>query len=699
MFRARVRSRSTHTLHHLPLVLAASAALATPVGAEEGAARNGTDTPETMLDVVVVTGEKTNRTLSSTASSVRVYSSRELRENVGILSTEDLLSNTANVTPSGVQNLAPAVRGIDGTGPSQGSDAFLAGTRPRLNIQVDGRTASYNEVIFGDLGLWDVQQVEVFRGTQSLLQGRNSIAGTVVYKTNDPAFEKEIGGRVAFGNQDQQQYSAVFNAPLSDEWAFRLSMDYQTWESFADGYRPYPGVDDPGEFATTMARAKLRYQSKSVPGLTSLFTLAYTDHKGPQTEDVRRPFDDKQTSYPPMPVFQPTVTSGVWDLNWKHSDQIAFENRVVYGDVTIKRKAEPGDGNVTINGHDLSFEPRVRLSSADKTLNGFIGAYAFSAKQKDVIDLFGGGAWDDETETYAVYGEGTWTIRPDLDLTLGGRYEQEHRFRKGSLSFFVTDFDQTYKTFLPKLSLAWHATKDTTVGAAVSRGYNGGGAAFTYDEPFVNYEFSPEYVWNYEAFTRSTQLDGKLQLTGNLFYSRYRDMQLPFDLNPDPAIWAYVVRNAPRASTYGAELGATWLPLPGLKLGTEIGLLHTEIDSYPGSGVEGHELPRAPAATLNLDVSWRTPIGLEIGGNTRYSTEYYSDVTNFERGRVKPGWIANLRASYPVGAFHLFAYVNNLFDSKRPILLAADPNAANDSTDTASLPRPRTFGAGVEAWF
>ena len=56
------------------------------------------------------------------------------------------------------------MRGINGAGPSQGSDAFLAGTRSRLNIQVDGRAASFNEITFGDLGLWDVQQVEIFRG-------------------------------------------------------------------------------------------------------------------------------------------------------------------------------------------------------------------------------------------------------------------------------------------------------------------------------------------------------------------------------------------------------------------------------------------------------------------------------------------------------------------------------------------------------
>lgn len=101
------------------------------------------------------------------------------------------------------------MRGTDGTGPSQGSDAFLAGTRSRLNIQVDSRAASFNEITLGDLGLWDVQQVEIFRGAQSTLQGRNAIAGTMIYKTNDPTFTREYGGRAMVGNLKQRGVAAV----------------------------------------------------------------------------------------------------------------------------------------------------------------------------------------------------------------------------------------------------------------------------------------------------------------------------------------------------------------------------------------------------------------------------------------------------------------------------------------------------------
>jgi outer membrane receptor protein involved in Fe transport len=653
------------------------------------------------LPAITITGEKSARPIERTAPSVRVFGDTEIGSQPGWVGTNDLLEQTANITSSGTQNLAPAIRGIDGTGPAQGADAFLAGTRPRLNIQIDGRTASYNEVIFGDLGLWDVRRVEIFRGAQSTLQGRNALAGTVIYQTNDPSFEREIGFRAAVANHRQRQLSAVVSGPIVDEeLAFRLALDGLRSQSFVNGFQGYPGIGDPGRFESKTARGKLLWKPQALPGFSTQLTLSHTNHAGPQTEAVARPFEARNSSYPSMPVFAPRANAGVLDTTWVLSDRVTFENRIVAGDALTRRYAMPGDGNATIRTRDLSIEPRLRFAPAQPGgWSGFAGLYAFRANQRDTIDLFGGGAWDDRTRTFAVYGEATKPLAEKLELTLGGRWERETRRRQGAMAMFTTDFDAAYNTFLPKATLSWHADPATTLGVTVSRGYNGGGAAFTYDAPFVNYSFKPEYAWTTEAFARRRALDGRLLLTANVFHSRYKDMQLPFDLNPDPAVWAYVVRNAPRAETYGAELGATWQATRALRLNGELGLLSTKVTRYPGSGVEGNELPRAPALSLVLGANWRHASGLELGASARYSAAYYSDITNVPRGRVEPGWLANARASYPVGSARLFAYVNNVFDSRRPVQLEADPNALTGAADVALLPRPRTVGVGLEVWF
>ena len=672
------------------IALAVTTAFAGPLWAQ-------TTASPVQLERITVIGEKTERSLADTAASVSVTDERQLKEDPSLNTVNNVLDGVPNITSTGTQNLAPAVRGVDGTGPAQGADAFLAGTRPRLGIQLDGRSASYNEVVFGDLSTWDVKQIEVYRGAQSLLQGRNSIAGTVVVKTNDPSFEREVGFRVVAASHKERQYGAVFNLPLvADELAFRLAMDRQVSESFVDGFEAYPGVNDPGEYESRTVRAKFLLQPKALPGFSTLLTLVHTDHINPQTESVNRPFSDEQISFPTMPVFAPRANSGILDMTWKLSSLVTLENRIAKSDFRISRYAEPGDGNARIDGKDLTIEPRIRFTGEDT--QGFLGVFYFDTKQDEFIDLFGGGTFDDETHTKAVYAELTHALASDLKLTLGARYEEERRQRDGSLFIFAIDLDETYHAFMPKAVLSWEPVPGLTMGAGASRGYNGGGAGFTFDPPFESYTFDPEYVWTYEAFTRAELLGGKLRLTGNLFYSDYKDMQLPFDLNPDPNVWSYVVRNADRAKTYGLELGAQWLVASGLRLNAEIGLLKTEITQYDDASLEGNDLARAPALTANFGVHYRHASGFEVGGNARYSESYYSSVENLGRGKTDPYWIVNTRFAYNLRDYRLFAFVNNVLDEDTPLLFDADP-AGLPADDTAILPRPRTLGVGIEAWF
>ena len=119
-----------------PLAMAQDVAPAPSTAASAVAARAPASAVQTVatLPAVIVTGEKSIRSLDKTAPSVKVWGAGDLDANPGLRSNRALLDNTVNVIATGTQNLAPAVRGIDGTGPSQGSDAFLAGTRSRLNL-------------------------------------------------------------------------------------------------------------------------------------------------------------------------------------------------------------------------------------------------------------------------------------------------------------------------------------------------------------------------------------------------------------------------------------------------------------------------------------------------------------------------------------------------------------------------------------
>lgn len=654
----------------------------------------------TQLAPMTVTAERAERSIMNTATSVVVLDDETLEQRPGLQSTNDVLEGIPNVVSAGTGNFAPAVRGLDGTGPAQGADAFLAGTRPRLNIAVDGRPLSYNEVVFGDVGLWDVQQVEVLRGAQSTLQGRNAIAGTVAVKTKDPTYDYEFGGRFIGGNYDGRIYSGMASGPIiDDELAFRMAIDYQTHDSYVH-FNEIPSEDDPEKFRSMNVRGKLLIEPDAWDGFSTLLTIQHAAYQGPQTESVSHPKGDHDAAFPDMPMFNPKSTGGTAATSWEINENWTIENTLSITDVDIERKALPGDGNAHIDAFEIVGEPRVRFTGLDGDLTILTGFYAFNGRQDETIDLLGGGAFDDKTDTYAVFTEGTYTFLEDFDITIGGRYERERRRRTGAMNIFEIDLDKTYEAFLPKFGAAWHPSEEFTLGAVVSRGYNGGGAGFTFEPPFESYTFKPEYVWTYEAYARADLFENSLSLTGNVFYSRYKDIQLPFDLNPDPDVWSQVIRNADRAETYGAEIGVRWQATSELQLYGDLGLLQTKITKYSGSELQGNELALSPDVTANVGLIYRHESGFDFSADARFADNYFSSVENNQDEETDPYVLLNLQTGYSLGDddanVRVFGFVNNVFDSRAETLIERGAVSADDSITIVS---PRTFGIGLQAKF
>ena len=225
---------------------------------------------------LVVTGEKTERSIFDTGSSVEVFDSRRIDSLPGAETVSDLMRMTANTVDVGIGNDLPTVRGVDGSGPSTGAGAFLSGTRPRLGLSLDGRALTYNEQAYGPQSLWDLDRVEVFRGPQSYIQGRNAIAGAIVMTTKDPSFEWESAIKGGFGNQHASQLAAMASGPLIDEQlAFRVSVDRQRRRSDID-LPAYTPVGDPREVQTTNARAKLLLNPAGLRELTTKCWKSYS---------------------------------------------------------------------------------------------------------------------------------------------------------------------------------------------------------------------------------------------------------------------------------------------------------------------------------------------------------------------------------------------------------------------------------------
>ena len=633
----------------------------------------------TVLDEVTVTGEKFERSQSSTSSSTSVVTAEQLKREANLLSATQLLKRDVNILDTGLGNDLPTVRGVDGSGPAVGAVAFFAGSRPRLNMQIDGRTSSYNELAFGTKSLWDMKQVEIYRGAQSYAQGRNAIAGAVVMTSNDPTQEWEGAAKLNMGNHRLAQTAALISGPVvKDELAFRLSVDHQQRETSVD-LPHYDPVGNPRWFKATNTRAKLLWTPSALPDLYSRLTFNHLNARAPQSETELQPNSPRYT--PERPVFQTRSASTIWDIGYQLSEHWKWENKLVYTHFIHDRKTTspfntalpPNRRGVParVDGNEFQIEPIVKYES--EKYRGLFGLFYFNAKQDESVTMLNGRIarspittnFNDKTKTKAAFGEITFTPDIPFELTLSARYEQEHHQRKGKSAMFSINRDKKYNVFLPKADIAWKINDDQRLGFKVGKGYNPGGAGVTFGVPYTSYEYDAEYVWNYELYHRWTSADKRLRINSNLFYNDYKDMQLPFTLGPN----SIVIRNADKVVTYGAEINTEWQATEKLALNAGIGMLKTDIKRYPNSSIEGNKLARAPSFSGKVGANYRLLDHLEIGTNYSYNSSYYSTADNLANGKVGHYDQLDVYLAYDFKHARITLYADNVLNSRKDILL------------------------------
>lgn len=195
---------------------------ATTTAGTPGASAPATSAPAVALPGIVVEGEKVVRTLRDTTTSIGVVTGQQIREQQ-IQDVQEALNQTANVmAPEGSKgNSGFTIRGINSEGLTQNQSPWLA---PVISVIIDGATQNPEATRRGARGLWDVEQVEVLRGPQSTLQARNSLAGSVHVKTNDPTYQFLTILEGTVGENALKSGGFVFNAPIvAGQTALRIS--------------------------------------------------------------------------------------------------------------------------------------------------------------------------------------------------------------------------------------------------------------------------------------------------------------------------------------------------------------------------------------------------------------------------------------------------------------------------------------------
>jgi outer membrane receptor protein involved in Fe transport len=207
---------------------------------------------------IVVTGEKSNRTLQDTPTSVAVTTPERIRQE-NILTIQDVYNRTANVGETyGAAGFT--IRGINNQGVGAGGNADTA------TVYVDGAPIPREALFGGPTDLWDIQQVEILRGPQSTLQGLNALAGAIVLTTRDASTTEYSGdARVLWSEFNDRTFSAAVGGPLvKDELGFRLSAEHRNDRGLIRNVTR-GGYDDALE--SLNLRGKLRWTPSALPGL------------------------------------------------------------------------------------------------------------------------------------------------------------------------------------------------------------------------------------------------------------------------------------------------------------------------------------------------------------------------------------------------------------------------------------------------
>lgn len=660
------------------------------------------------LEEIVVKGERVERSLKETSSSVAVTSGEKLDGWAATQRIESILSFTPNITQlNGSQ--APSIRGNDGLGAfSTNGAAALSGTRPRTTIVVDGRAQNQSELLYATASLYDVSTVEVYRGPQTTTQGRNASAGAVFINTAEPAYEWQGTGRVLFGESSAEQLSGMLSGPIvDDQLAFRIVADHRDSEwhiSPSPSARDFGlalGADDYSSF-----RGKLLLEPNALPGLRAKIIFNHLNAINPQTDWARSPFSNLLNDRAFFIMMETEVDAWTFDVDYEIGGGFSVQALVTTYQSDLRRVTDVPDFPSTIREEEIAGELFVRYKGQSR-LQGIIGISAVDNKTNTRIINFAnplGDILDDDADSLGLFGELTYSLTDRLAIAAGARFQRDDQARSGQLfgGLVPVDFSVDEDTILPKLTLTYDLTPDVRFGLSAVKGYNPGGVSILIENvlfggnPLLAYE--SEDLWNYEFFARASLWDQRLGVNANFFFTNYENPQrgftslfnLPPFLGSAPFLEGFTL-NADSASAYGAEIEIRFLATEYLSLLIGLGILETEIDRFDdptGTNLVGNEFARAPALTATAGVEWQPLERLFLSVQARYSSSYFSEDFNIADRKVDSYLVADARAGLNLTpSIELFGYITNLTDELGPIGFL--------STTTAYLNRPREFGVGV----
>ena len=638
---------------------------------------------DTELEKIIVTGDFQQESIQTLSASASLFSENEMNQR-GATYLDEMLASAANVNFA-----AGASRGryiqIRGVGLRS---QFVDPINPSVGLVIDGINYSG---LGGSSLLFDIDQVEIYRGPQGTRFGADSMAGMIQMQsanaTSDPSLKLHLGA----GTYNSHEAGLAASTGLTDDTSARVSY----FRRKSDGYVDNLYLDKPTQDQDEQV-ARFKLNSQLTAHLNSELNLHYIDINNGYdafTLDNSRnsladqPGEDNQQSYA-IGLNNTYTGFDAFDVNLNLSAIdtelfYSFDEDWVCNDTNKPQLCAAGlhpDGysSTDIYSRDRD-DQALDLQFTGKAGNWVAGIYY----QNRDVDLERQYTWlanpfssTYETNNIAAYGQLATAIGPKTTLITGLRVEQYQGDYTDSNGFI----EETDDIMLGgKIALEYQVIDRTMIYTSITRGYKAGGInsealakakdeGLSLDADFFKQHtsFDPEYLWSGEFGVKGSSLDDKFTLRLAAFYMHRDNIQLKSWQVSDQQFTGYVA-NASSGSNYGLEIEGSYLLTDNLLISGSAGYLDTKINDFvtkSGLNQDGREQAQAPkyqyafSARYNVTDELYAMLGVE--GKDDY---YFSDSHNAQAPNTN---LVNASLGYEAENWAVRAWARNVFDETVP---------------------------------
>ncbi len=622
------------------------------------------------VEEVTVTAQRRDANLQEVPISVSAFNMGDMSK-LQIEAVSDVAAAVPNMQTYSVTANASAMQ-VFMRGSGVQNPGFNASESP-VGFYVDdvyfGRLATAN------VDLTDIERTEVLRGPQGTLYGRNTIAGAVKFITRTPDDDVYADASLGYGNYKTRKLTATVGGPLIEgKLAGSVAvLNHERDDGWIDRSN---GGRDLGEYENNAVRGKLHWYGGDV--FDAQFSLTYIDVENDGYNGIPYgPSGNFPASNPGSPLegfYKTQVAPGndgygktdqlntsatlTWTL-----DNFTIKSITGYSDIDDEfgfdltgGGSELSGGVVPVpflirsdsNNKTISQEINISGDSLDDTLHWMGGVFYMHEDGDQTYNPGAGSLFalnesvDTETDSYAIFGEGTLDITDRFSVTAGGRWTRDEKEYSNDCTGGCTpvppgvppaawsvDLDEDFDDFSARVIAEYQLLDSTMVFVGVSEGYQSGGfqTLCLGNEGCAEQFYDNQDVTSYEAGIKSDLFDSTIRVNASVWYAKYDDIQQTVI---DPVSQSFPLINAGDADVLGVDLETYWSPNENWNVFAIIGIADEDLESSTEALLQTDELPGIADKTARLGFDMNYPAGFlknwdfVLGLDLVYSDEYLS---------------------------------------------------------------------------